>query len=109
MISDLLFHGIFHMITQILILAFLFALLIGCTWYKPIRTDLTKRDVGWLGFRASHEHYKGGRYEEMTRATATDRIEPGEAVVVYVHETGSTYVRPARLFDQPWRFEVLEK
>jgi hypothetical protein len=70
--------------------------------------QLTKRDVFWLGWAPTHRHYKGGHYEEMTRAIATDPIEAGETVVTYVHESGSTYVRPARLFDQPERFTALD-
>jgi hypothetical protein len=65
---------------------------------------LTKRDFAWLGWKPTHVHYKGGLYEESTRAIATDRIEAGESVVLYVHESGATYVRPARMFDEVSRF-----
>lgn len=70
--------------------------------------NLTKRDFGWLGWKPTHVHYKGGLYEESTRAIATDPIEDGEAVVVYVHESGATYVRPARMFDEVSRFTPIE-
>lgn len=69
--------------------------------------SLTKRDFGWLGWKPTHQHYKGGFYEEATRATVTDPMEAGETAVVYVHESGSTYARPARMFDEPARFKEI--
>jgi hypothetical protein len=71
--------------------------------------NLTRRDFRFLGWKPTHQHYKGGFYEEATRAIATDGIAPGEAVVIYVHERGDVYARPARLFDEEARFTPLKE
>lgn len=76
--------------------------------YVPGR-QLTRRDFIWLGWAPTHRHYKGGQYEEATRAIATDPIEAGETVVIYVHSTGTVHARPARLFDEPTRFQAMEE
>lgn len=70
--------------------------------------EMTRRDFMKLKFRATHAHKKGGKYEHATRAIATDKIVEGETVVVYVHESGIAYVRPARLFDEADRFAPID-
>lgn len=71
---------------------------------RTAERELTQRDLVWLGWKPTHRHYKGGFYEEATRAIACDDVVEGEAVVVYVGSDGRTYVRSARQFDEPSRF-----
>lgn len=102
-----------HMLTALLAVALLIFIVLyaDAVIYSaevPGR-NLTRRDFCFLGWRPTHRHYKGGFYEEATRAIATDKIEADEAAVIYVHESGSIYARPARLFDEEARFAPIKE
>ena len=45
----------------------------------------------------THQHYKGGYYRELHRATHS---ETEEALVVYQTPDGRVWVRPAAMFDE---------
>lgn len=102
-----------HMLTTGLAIALLLFIILYadavCSRAEVPGRNLTRRDFAFLGWNPTHRHYKGGLYEEATRAIATDNIAAGEAVAVYVHESGSVYARPARLFDEEARFSAIKE
>lgn len=50
------------------------------------------------GFRPTHKHYKGGRYQLLFEAVHT---ETEEAMAVYRTPDGRAWVRPSAMFYEP--------
>ena len=61
-----------------------------CIWIEVYGKNRDRR------FTTTHQHYKGGLYQELMRA---EHSETGEPMVIYRAADGSTWCRPAEMFD----------